>query len=228
MCAPKTLLFHNRNVIDKVGDLLYLDGLSGGRGLGEIDAGQYDRVEEVLFPDGCAALYRKRMLDEIGGFEEQFFAYCDDTELGLRGRLFGWRCVYVPTSVVYHVRSGSLGRLSPLKAMLIERNRLWVAVKLFPLPLLCLNPFFASVRYFWQAYGVFAGKGTAGSFCNEHSKAQLFLTLVRAYGSALKGLPAMMRKRKMVRCRKRLTDMEFIRLVRRFRISARELALRDR
>ena len=45
-------------------------------------AGQFDREEEVLWPDGCAAMYRKPMLDEIGGFDEDFFAYGDDAELG--------------------------------------------------------------------------------------------------------------------------------------------------
>ena len=54
--------------------------------------GQFDREEEVLWPDGCAAMYRKRMLDEIGGFDEDFFAYGDDAELGLRARIAGWRC----------------------------------------------------------------------------------------------------------------------------------------
>jgi len=95
-----------------------------------------------LFPDGAAALYRRKMLDEIGLFDEAFFAYGDDADLGLRGRLGGWTCIYVPSAVVYHVHSATAGEFSPLKAFLIERNRIFVLVKLFPPALRLLSPFF--------------------------------------------------------------------------------------
>jgi GT2 family glycosyltransferase len=86
----------------------------------------------VLFPDAAAALYRRAMLDEVGVFDESFFAYGDDADVGLRGRLAGWTCRYVPSAVVYHIHSATAGEFSALKAFLIERNRLFVAVKLFP------------------------------------------------------------------------------------------------
>ena len=89
--------------------LIYPDGQNRGRGSGEIDRGQYDRLEEVFWPDGCAALYRKAMLDEIGGFDEDLFAYGDDAELGLRARIAGWRCLYVPHAVVRHHRGSHSG-----------------------------------------------------------------------------------------------------------------------
>ena len=69
------------------GHLIFPDGQNRGRGAGDLDNGQFDREEEVLWPDGCAAMYRKPMLDQIGGFDEDFFAYGDDAELGLRARL---------------------------------------------------------------------------------------------------------------------------------------------
>ena len=62
MCASK-ILFHGEDVIDKVGHLIYLDGQNRGRGTGERDSGQYDTREETLFPDGCAALYRRELLE---------------------------------------------------------------------------------------------------------------------------------------------------------------------
>jgi GT2 family glycosyltransferase len=100
MVASKILLFDNRKRIDKVGHLIYPDGQNRGRGSGEIDAGQYDELGETLWPDGCAALYSADMLRQIGGFDEDFFAYADDAELGLRGRIAGWRAVYAPKAVV--------------------------------------------------------------------------------------------------------------------------------
>ena len=75
-----------RRRIDKAGHLIYPDGQNRGRGSGEADRGQYDRFGETLWPDGCAAMYRQEMLAEIGGFDEDLFAYADDAELGLRAR----------------------------------------------------------------------------------------------------------------------------------------------
>ena len=90
MAASKILVWEDPRRIDKAGHLMYPDGQNRGRGTGQIDRGQFDRVEETLWPDGCAAMYRRAMLDEVGGFDEDFFAYADDAELGLRGRIAGW------------------------------------------------------------------------------------------------------------------------------------------
>ena len=68
----------------------------------------------------------------IGGFDEDFFLYCEDTDLGLRARWAGWKCLYVPEAVVEHHYSHSAGRASPLKAYYVERNRLFVLAKNFP------------------------------------------------------------------------------------------------
>ncbi len=100
MAASKILVHGDPRVIDKAGHLIWLDGQNRGRGTGQIDRGQFDRREEVLWPDGCACMYRRAMLDEIGLFDEDLFAYGDDAELGLRARIAGWRCVYVPEAVL--------------------------------------------------------------------------------------------------------------------------------
>ena len=139
MAASKVLVWEDPGVIDKVGHLIYPDGQNRGRGTGEIDRGQYDLVEQTLWPDGCAAMYRKEMLDRIGGFDEDFFAYADDAELGLRARIAGWSCLYIPGAVVRHHRGATLGLRSTRRLELIERNRVLLAVKLFPWSLLCLN-----------------------------------------------------------------------------------------
>ncbi|MDQ6698902.1 MAG: glycosyltransferase family 2 protein, partial [Acidobacteriota bacterium] len=123
MAASKILVYEDPRRIDKAGHLIYPDGQNRGRGTGAVDRGQFDRVEEVLWPDGCAAMYRKSMLDRIGGFDEDFFAYGDDAELGLRARIAGWKCVYTPHAVVRHHRGSSLGLKSARRLKLIERNR---------------------------------------------------------------------------------------------------------
>ena len=228
MCACKILLADPADRIDKAGHLLYWDGLNGGRGFGEPDHGQYDRVEEVLFPDGCAAMYRRELFSQVGLFDEQFFAYGDDAELGLRGRLYGWRCIYAPKAVVRHRHSASLGAASPRKAFLVERNRIWLAVKLFPLALLPMNPLFALWRYCWHALSAAGWGGSAGTFVRRHSVWKLGWVLVQAHASSLWGLPEILRKRRQVAMQKSLRSVEFLNLIRNFRISAKELALRDR
>ncbi|HEX4997202.1 MAG TPA: glycosyltransferase family 2 protein [Terriglobia bacterium] len=225
MCASKILLDADRRRIDKVGHLIYLDGLNHGRGSGEEDRGQYETLTETLFPDGAAALYRRAMLDETGLFDEAFFAYGDDADLGLRGRLAGWHCVYAPRAIAFHSRSATAGEFSPLKAFLIERNRIFVAVKTFPLPLLAVSPLFTLVRFAFHAYGAIFSVGSSGRFAASASRFGLAAAIVRAYASAITHMPSMWRARIKVRQAIRLNDRAFVALLWKQRITLRALTL---
>lgn len=225
MCASKIVFHGERNRIDKAGHLIYLDGLNHGRGSGEADIGQFERREEVLFPDGAAALYRREMLDAIGLFDEAFFAYGDDADLGLRGRLAGWNCIYVPTAIVFHRHSATAGKFSPLKAFLIERNRIWVAVKTFPLPLLLVSPFFTLARFAFHAYGAIFMIGSSGQYAADSSRFRLALTIMKAYWSGLKGMPRMWAARRKIQRTARMTRQAFTSLLLKHRIKLRALTL---
>ena len=225
MCASKILFHGDRNRIDKAGHLMYPDGLNHGRGSGQPDRGQFERREEVLFPDAAAALYRRDMLDVIGLFDEHFFAYGDDADLGMRGRLAGWSCLYIPTAIVYHVHSATAGEFSPLKAFLIERNRIWVAVKTFPLSLLLMSPFFTFIRFAYHAYGSIFMVGSSGQYAAECSRSKLALMMLKAYWSGLKSFPRMWRSRRKIRRFAKLSDRDLAHLIRRHRISLRALTL---
>ncbi len=227
MCAVKILNFQDRRVIDNTGHLIYRDGLNRGRGRLEIDRGQYDGETEALFPSGCAAVYRRAMIEEIGGFDEDFFAYGDDTDIGLKGRLAGWQCLFRPEAEVYHKYSGSTGHYSPFKAFHVERNRIWIAVKYFPLTTLLANPFYAGIRYLLQAWGALTGRGAAGRFVDEQSPWKLLWILIRANGAALAGLPRMLTRRRRIRRQTRVAGSEIRSWFRRYRISAAELALKE-
>lgn len=89
MLACRVMRYSQPNFFDSAGLLLYPDGVSRPRGWQEKDIGQYGVAEEVLAPHGCAAAYRKAMLDEVGLFDEDYFAYLEDLDLGMRGRLAG-------------------------------------------------------------------------------------------------------------------------------------------
>ena len=226
MCASKILLSDSGR-IDKAGHLIFPDGQNRGRGSGEPDRGQFDRFGDCLFPDGCAAVFRRRVLRQTGGFDEDFFAYGDDADLGLRARLLGWECRYVPQAVVYHEHSATSGAYSMQKIYWVERNRLWLAVKTFPLFLLLLNPFLTAYRWGWNGLAALLGRGAAGHFRRRVSWLGLLKTWARAYRDGLKGVPRMWRKRAQIRRGRQISGIDFVRLLLRHRISARTLSFRD-
>ena len=226
MCASK-VLFSRSNVIDKVGHLMYPDGQNRGRGTGEEDRGQYDRQEEVLFPDGCAALYRRQLLNDVGGFDDSFFAYGDDADLGIRARWMGWKCLYVPEAVVHHHHSATSGPYSREKIYWVERNRFWLAVKNFPLPLLLLSPILTVNRWAWNLLAAAVGRGSAGNFRRETSLVALLTEVVRSQRDGFRLLGQMLEKRRHVMAGRRISNLEFYRLLRRFRISALKLSFED-
>jgi GT2 family glycosyltransferase len=227
MWASKIFFYDNRKIIDTAGHLIYPDGLNRGRGKGETDTGQYDKEEEVFFPSGCAALYSKRMLDQIGLFDPDFFAYGDDTDVGLKARIAGWKCLYVPTAIVYHRSSATAGRYSTLKAYLVERNRVWILIKYFPLRHILLSPLYTFVRLILQSYGSLTGIGAAGRFTEHYSRWKLISVLLKVYLDATRGSLKMISKRLALKKIKRTSTSEFSLWIKRFGMSAREIALRD-
>jgi GT2 family glycosyltransferase len=227
MVAAKILEYGRRDVIDCVGHLLYPDGLNRGRGRLEVDRGQYEDCRAALFPSGAAALYRRAMLDEIGLFDEDFFLYGDDADLGLRGCVAGWECALAPRAVAYHRYSQSAGAYSSLKAFYVERNRIFVLLKVFPLVLIAASPFFSLARYALQSWGALRGRGAAGRLARDTSKRHLVVVALRAHGSALLGAGRVLRKRWRARRLVRLGAFGFLRMLLRFRLPLTEVALKD-
>jgi GT2 family glycosyltransferase len=180
-------------------------------------------VEEILFPSACVALYRRSMLDETGFFDDDFFAYAEDTDLGLRGRLAGWKALLATGAVVYHKYSKTGGVFSPFKIYLVERNHYWVALKNFPLRLLLLVPFFTIVRYLVQVMVVVSAKGSGGEFLGSGSKSALIRAILKGTWDALAGTPRMLRKRARIMGSRKISGGEMARLLRKYRMGFREL-----
>jgi len=224
MAASKVLVWEDPRMIDKAGHLIWPDGQNRGRGSGEIDQGQYDAVQEVLWPDGCAAMYRKSMLDRIGGFDEDFFAYADDAELGLRARIAGWRCLYMPGAVVRHHRGATLGRQASLRLRLIERNRVLLAAKLFPGSLLWKNPAYYLARLTAGVWAAIRGRGEAGQFRTPSEKARLAMALLQGDLEALTMLPRIWTKRRQIDRFRKLSPKQVERLLLDHRIPLRALS----
>jgi GT2 family glycosyltransferase len=227
MWASKILSYDNPTIIDNVGLLLYPDGLGRGKGRLEVDDGQYDRVGEALFPSGCAGLYRKNMLDEIGLFDEEFFAYADDVDLGLRARQAGWQCIYVPTAIVYHRYSASSSAHSLFKAFLVERNRVWVLLKYYPLEMILISPLTTLARLLAHYYGALTGKGASARFAEQNSVFKAGVVLLKAWSAAIASLPGIVKQRRAFSKLRRIKRRELYRLFCEFRISIREIALKE-
>ena len=223
MAASKILVHGDPRRIDKTGHLIYPDGQNRGRGSGEWDTGQYDRIEEVLWPDGCAAMYRREMLDQIGGFDEDFFAYADDAELGLRARIAGWKCLYMPAARVLHHRGATLGVRSERRLVLIERNRVLLAAKLFPWSLLWLNGAYYLARLAAGLWAATTHKGEVGRFPGSSGKFRVALSLLKGDLAALKLLPKMLAKRRSISRIRKLSPREVRALILEHRIPLKQL-----
>lgn len=228
MWACRVLLNSDSFCFDSAGGLMfYPDGVCRNRGWQEKDIGQYNREEETLAPHGCAAMYRRKMLEQIGLFDEHYFAYLEDLDLGLRGQLAGWKCIYVPKAIVHHERSVSLGNHSKTKAFLVERNRIWNMIKFLPPFLLLISPLFTMNRYLLQGYAAVTHQGISGSFARDYSRFQLVWIVAKAYFSALLKLPDMLRERKKIQKGRNISTQELYFLISKYKLDAIEIALKD-
>ena len=227
MFTPKILNYYRRDEIDNTGHLIYPDGLARGRDRLEKDDGRFDEAGETLWPSGCAGVYKREMLDEIGLLDESFFAYGEDVDLGLRGRWAGWGCYYVPMAVVYHRYSATTGAYSPRKAFLVERNRFWILMKNFPWGDILVSPAWTMYRYGMHLKGAMIGQGASSRSAGAFPVWRLFLAILSAEAAGLVGLPRMLKERREIREHRRITSTEFRSLLRKFRMTAEEVALKD-
>jgi GT2 family glycosyltransferase len=216
--------FFGEEHLDSAGMVIARDGSSKQRGH-LFPASEFDHEEEVLLPSASAALYRRAMLEKIGLFDEDFFLYCEDTDIGLRARWAGWKCVYAPGAVVEHHYSHSAGRASRLKAYYVERNRLFVVAKNFPARMLWAVPLATLARYWWHIRSMALGRGTAAQFRREGNEAwRLPWIAIRAHWGLLRHAGTLLRKRREIRGSARLSAGEFAQLLRAHSIGMRRVA----
>jgi GT2 family glycosyltransferase len=224
MVGSRICSFDDPDVIDSLGHGVCLDGMSRGRfRLRRWSSLRMGEVEEILFPSACVALYRRAMLDETGFFDDEFFAYAEDTDLGLRGRLAGWEALLATRAVVYHKYSRTGGVFSPFKLYLVERNHYWVALKCFPLAMLLLVPLFTVVRYVVQAAVVLSGKGSGGEFRASGSRGALMKAILKGSLDAVAGAPRMLARRRRIMGGRKISGREMARLLKTYRMGFREL-----
>ncbi len=193
MAASKMRLFDRRQILHNAGDGYGRDGLPVNRGVWQADTGQFDGDRFVFSACGGAAAYRRAMLDEIGLFDPDFVAYCEDIDLSWRAQLAGWRCVFAPRAVVYHKLSATGG--GKLASYFVGRNTLWVVAKNLPGSLW---------RRYWTriiAAQLRVTRDALRGWRGEAARARL-----RGQLAGLKGLPAMLAKRRAIQSARRASD----------------------
>lgn len=183
MCSSK-IIIAGTNRIDSVGDA-FTTALNGTK-VGELQPEERFTVS-CSFPGACAAavLYRRKMFDDIGFLDNDFFLNHEDTDLNMRAWLSGWKCIFVPDARVYHKVSASLGVLSDTSIYYFARNNEWVWIKNVPFPLM--------LRYL--PHRIIYELASFGYFCVIKRKWRPFL---KGKLDALKKLPLMLQKRKSV------------------------------
>lgn len=183
--ASKLRLFDRRNVIHSAGDYFGRNGLPGNRGVWEEDRGQFDDKIEVFGACGGAAAYRRTLFDEIGLFDEEFVAYCEDVDLNFRAQLRNHRCVFAADAIVYHRLSATGG--GPFASYYTGRNFVKVLVKNVP-------------GRFWRRYGfrILAGQMGVTWESLRHIREPAARAKLRGQLVGLAGIPATMKRRKKI------------------------------
>lgn len=138
-CSSKMIQFHDRSKMDDAGDYYCALGWAYARGKNGCPE-DYEQPKAVFAACAGAAVYRKKMLEALGYFDEEHFAYLEDIDLGYRARIHGFKNIYAPEAVVYHVGSGFSGSAhNAFKVRLSSRNSVYLAYKNMPLLQLLLN-----------------------------------------------------------------------------------------
>lgn len=189
--ASKMLFYHKPDQIDRAGDAYTTAGTALLRGRGKTSAA-YNKKKYVFGACAGAALYRTEMLSDIGVFDEDFFLLYEDVDLSFRAQLKGYKCIYVPEAVVYHVGSGSIGEDTPTSVYYSHRNLEWVYIKNVPDGLV-RKTITAHLIYDLAALIFFAAKGRGGIY-------------LKAKWDAIKGIRKALKKRRKIQENKKVLD----------------------
>ncbi len=137
--SSKMIQFYDREKLDDAGDLYGILGWGFQRGI-DAPATSYTKKEEIFSACAGAAIYRKDVFEKIGYFDELHFAYLEDIDVGYRGKIAGYKNMYCPTAIVYHVGSGTSGsKYNSFKVKLAARNSVYLNYKNMPNIQLVIN-----------------------------------------------------------------------------------------
>lgn len=183
--GSRQMMAGDRTLIDGLGDVYHVSGSAWREGYGQPDSQRPPGPKEIFAPCAAAALYKRDAVIQAGGFDEDFFCYFEDVDLGFRLRLLGHKSMLVPEALVYHTGGAtSGGRHSDFSVFHGQRNLVWAYFKNMPWPYFWL---YLPQHLLFNIISVlrFVAKGQGR-------------VILRAKWSALLGLPKMLRKRRVI------------------------------
>ena len=188
------LLLMDKEHLDSTGDFYTTWGLPFPRGRNEKDTGQYDAETEVFSASGGASLYRAKMFQEVGVFDESFFAYFEDVDISFRARLAGWKVYFEPRAIAYHHLNATSSRLGNFSLYHSSKNFILLYTKNMPLPLyIKYFPLFTAQLLRWFLTSLLRGK---------------ILAYLKGVSMALLLLPGTLVKRIHIQHHRKLTIQE--------------------
>lgn len=177
-------------LLDGIGDVFHVSGLHWREGHRQPIASEDLQPREIFSPCAAAAMYRRDVLEQAGGFDEDYFCYSEDVDLGFRLRLAGHRALYVPDATVLHVGGGTTGMRSDFSVYHGQRNLVWTYAKNMPGALAYLFlPWHLAINVAMLGVLMLRGQGLLG---------------LRAKIDALRGLPRMLKKRRSLQAGRRV------------------------
>ena len=186
-------IYYPNGLINSAGHVIYRGFAVMERGWFEEDRGQFEESVYVAGACAAAALYRRKLFEDIGLFDEDYFMYNEDVDLSLRALLFGWKIRYVPKAVAWHLHSASTGFMSEFSVYYNGRNWIWSVLKNIPTRVLVKEfPFFILRNLTSVAFFLLKGRKS----------------IVKSKVDALKGLRRVLEKRRELQAKKRFDRFE--------------------
>lgn len=203
---PEYSFFSSRQIqanapeyLDGAGDAYHISGLAWRNGYNHKTEEAEHEQREVFSACAAAALIKRDLFLEMGGFDEDFFSYFEDVDLGFRLRLQGKKCLYVSDAVVHHVGSASTGKRSDFSVYYGYRNMIWTFFKNMPSPLIWfMLPVHIGTLLFFVLYLSLRGQGKV---------------ILRAIRDAIKGMPKVLEKRKIIQSNIKINPFELLKVM---------------
>ena len=194
--ASKLIMADFPERLDGEGDIYHISGLVWRKSYNMLASKMRTSEGQVFSACGAAAIYPRDVFTAVGGFDPDYFAYIEDIDLGFRLRLAGYKCVYLPDAGVFHVGSGSTGYQSRFSVYYGQRNLVWTFFKDMPtLLLITLLPFHILMNLVLILSGISRGRG---------------LIVAKAKIDAIKGLPVILKKRKLIQRQRKASIIELL------------------
>lgn len=197
--GSKLICENEPHLLDGTGDAYHISGKAWRMNHRQSITLVNNKAEEIFSPCAAAALYRRDIYEEVGGFDENFFCYYEDTDLAFRLRLAGYKCYYIPSAIVFHTGSATTTRHSDFYTYHGHRNLVWTYAKNMPLSLLIIFlPWHLALNV--MSIILFTARGQ-------------LKVILKAKIDALKGMKAIFAQRKLGQKNRQLSTRDLLKIL---------------